>query len=288
MYWIVTDSTIDMPKEWIDRQEGLAVKAFSYVVDGVSHTPDGSDEDAKQIYAELRAGKVLTTTQINSEEWSDTFREIFLKGEDLICIPLSGGLSGTVNAAISAAESLKEEYPQRKAVVIDSFAASAGQGLLVQYALWNREKGMSLEENAAWVEENRHHINHWFTVDDLMFLKRGGRVSAAAAYLGSLIRIKPVLDVDMEGHLIPREKVQGRKRSIRALAQRTIESIEHPEEQEIFISHGDCLEDAEALAEIIRQELPVKNVRISYIGPIVGAHAGPGTVAIFCLGKQKV
>lgn len=287
MYWIVTDSTIDMPKRYVDSQEHFRVLNMSYTMDGVSYVPDGTDENSREIYRQLRAGKNIVTAQVNSESWREAFEEILAGGNDLLVIAFSSGLSGTCQAAFTAAEEAREKYPDRKLEVIDSLCASAGEGLLVDYALRNRDKGMSLEENAAWVRENVQNIIHWFTVDDLMFLMRGGRVGAVSAYIGSLVKIKPILHVNAEGKLIPREKVQGRRKSIRALADKVKQNIVHPEGQLVLISHGDCEAEAQSLADMIKAELPVAEVRLSYIGPIVGAHSGPGTLAVFFMGKGR-
>lgn len=287
MYWIVTDSTIDMPKRYVDSQENFRVLNMSYTMDGVSYVPDGTDENSREIYRQLRAGKNIVTAQVNSESWREAFEEILAGGNDLLVIAFSSGLSGTCQAAFTAAEEAREKYPDRKLKVIDSLCASAGEGLLVDYALRNRDKGMSLEENAAWVRENVQNIIHWFTVDDLMFLMRGGRVGAVSAYIGSLVKIKPILHVNEEGKLIPREKVQGRRKSIRALADKVKQNIVNPEGQLVLISHGDCEAEAQSLADMIKAELPVAEVRLSYIGPIVGAHSGPGTLAVFFMGKGR-
>ena len=287
MYWIVTDSTIDMPKRYVDSRENFRVLNMSYTMDGVSYVPDGTDENSREIYRQLRAGKNIVTAQVNSEAWRETFEEILAGGDDLLVIAFSSGLSGTCQAAFTAAEEAREKYPDRKLEVIDSLCASAGEGLLVDYALRNRDSGMSLEENAAWVRDNVQNIIHWFTVDDLMFLMRGGRVGAVSAYIGSLVKIKPILHVNAEGKLIPREKVQGRRKSIRALADKVKQNIVDPEGQLVLISHGDCEAEAQSLADMIKAELPVAEVRLSYIGPIVGAHSGPGTLAVFFMGKGR-
>ena len=287
MYWIVTDSTIDMPKRYVDSQENFRVLNMSYTMDGVSYVPDGTDENSREIYRQLRAGKTIVTAQVNSESWREAFEEILAGGNDLLVIAFSSGLSGTCQAAFAAAEEAREKYPDRKLEVIDSLCASAGEGLLVDYALRNRDRGMSLEENATWVRENVQNIIHWFTVDDLMFLMRGGRVGAVSAYIGSLVKIKPILHVNEEGKLIPREKVQGRRKSIRALADKVKQNIVDPEGQLVLISHGDCEAEAQSLADMIKAELPVAEVRLSYIGPIVGAHSGPGTLAVFFMGKGR-
>ena len=288
MYWIVTDATADLPLDYVSNQENFHVVNMSFTVDGEDHKPDGTVAYSKRIYEYLRSGKVLTTSQINTESWKQEFRALLDGGNDILCIAFSSGLSGTCLAAKQAAESLQAEYPERRLMVVDSFAASMGEGLLVDYALRNRAAGMSLEDNAAWVEQHCQNIAHWFTVDDLMFLLRGGRVSAASAYLGSMLKIKPVLDVDAEGHLIPREKVQGRKRSVRKLFEHVKAEAVDIANQRVFISHGDCEADANLLAGMLRDELGVKDITIGYIGPIIGSHSGPGTLAVFFYAENRI
>ncbi len=221
------------------------------------------------------------------EEWKEQISDLLIKGQDVLVIAFSSGLSGTYAAGVQAVKELKEQYPDRKLAIVDSLSASMGEGLLVHYALQKRQEGLTLEENAKWVEENRLNIVHWFTVDDLMFLKRGGRVSATSAYLGSIIKIKPILNVDEAGHLIPRDKVQGRKRSIRALFERTEANAVDIANQTVFISHGDCEEEAQSLADMLRVKLGVKNILMGYIGPIIGSHSGPGTIAVFFVGNGR-
>ena len=287
MYWIVTDSTSDLPLSYLEQHEKLKVVNMSYIMDGKSYVPDGTVEGSRAIYAALRDGKVITTAQINCTEWKEHFRQLLDAGEDVLAIVFSSGLSGTCAAAMQAAEELRPKYPDRQIVVVDSLSASMGEGLLVHYVLKNRDNGMSLTDNAAWAEQNRLNMVHWFTVDDLLFLKRGGRVSAASAYLGTMIKIKPILNVDEEGHLIPREKVQGRKRSLRALADKVAEYAVAPAGQTIFISHGDCENEANVLADMLRERLGIKEILTGYIGPIVGSHSGPGTVAVFFVGDGR-
>ena len=288
MYWIMAGATADLPLDYISSRENLRIVNMSFTVDGENHMPDGTVAYSKKIYSYLRSGKVLTTAQINTETWKQEFSALLDAGHDVLCIAFSSGLSGTCLAAKQAAESLADKYPDRKLIVVDSLAASLGEGLLVDYALRNRDAGMSLEENAAWVEEHCQNIAHWFTVDDLIFLLRGGRVSAASAYIGSMLKIKPVLDVDAEGHLIPREKVQGRKRSIRKLFEHAKAEAVDIANQRVFISHGDCEEDANLLAGMLRDELGVKDITIGYIGPIIGSHSGPGTLAVFFYAEKRV
>lgn len=287
MYWIVTDSAIDMPRHWIDQQENFRVLDLSYLMDDVSYTSDGTDESIKAIYDAMRSGKMLKTSQVTPEMWENCFRELLQAGHDVLTIAFSSGLSGTCSAAFTAADEVRADYPDRKLFVIDSLQASAGEGLMVHYALENRKNGMSIEENAGWVQQNVQNFLAWFTVNDLMHLHRGGRVSAASAIVGSLVRIKPIMRVNAEGKLAVYEKAAGRKRSIRILAEKTAADIVAPEKQIIHISHGDCLEEAQMLANLIREALPVIDVRISYVGSVIGAHTGPGVIAIFCMGDTR-
>lgn len=287
MYWIVTDSAIDMPKSWIDSQKDLRVVSLAYLMDGKSYIPDGTDESTKAIYDLLREGKMISTSQVTPAMWADSLHPLLESGSDVLLIAFSSGLSGTCAAAMTAAEDLREEFPERQIEVVDSLCASAGQGLLVHYALQNREKGMTLNENAAWVRDNVQNVVHWFTVNDLMHLYRGGRVDAASAYIGSLVRIKPIMRVDEQGKLAVKEKAMGRKRSISVLAEHIRNDIVNPEGQVILISHGDCAEEAQSLADMLKATLPVADVRLSYVGSVIGAHTGPGVIAVFCMGDTR-
>ena len=287
MYWIVTDSAIDMQKSWIDQQEQLRILNLSYLMDDISYVSDGTDESIRAIYDAMREGKLLKTSQVTPEMWETCFRELLQAGHDVLTIAFSSGLSGTCSAAFMAAEEVRADYPDRKLYVIDSLQASAGEGLMVYYALENRAKGMSIDENATWIEKNVQNFIAWFTVNDLMHLHRGGRVSAASAIVGSLVRIKPIMRVDENGKLAVYEKCPGRKRSIRVLADKIKADIVHPENQIITISHGDCAEEAQQLADLLKESLPVKDVRISFVGSVIGAHTGPGVIAVFCMGDTR-
>lgn len=288
MYWIVTDSAIDMPKSWIDQQSQLRILNLSYLMDEVSYVSDGTEESIRSIYNAMREGKLLKTSQVTPEMWEKCFRSLLDAGHDILTIAFSSGLSGTCSAAFMAANEVRDDYPNQNLIVIDSLQASAGEGLMVHYALENRANGMSLEENAAWIEKNVQNFIAWFTVNDLIHLHRGGRVSAASAIVGSLVRIKPIMHVDEQGKLSVYEKAAGRKRSIRVLADRIISDIVHPEGQMIHISHGDCAEEAQLLANMIKEALPVKDVRLSYVGSVIGAHTGPGVIAVFCMGETRI
>lgn len=287
MYWIVTDSAIDMPKDWIESQEKFKVVLLAYLLDGEVHVPDGTEESTKAFYEQLRAGKMPSTSQVTPSQWLDSLRPILEGGEDVLLIAFSSGLSGTCQAAMNAADELREEFPERRIEVVDSLCASAGQGLLVHYALRNRASGMSLADNAAWVEQNVQNVIHWFTVNDLMHLFRGGRVSKTSAVIGTLVRIKPVMRVDEKGKLAVKEKVAGRKRSISTLCEKICRDIVNPDGQLILISHGDCEAEAESLAEMLRKALPGVEVRLTYVGSVIGSHSGPDTLAVFCMGDTR-
>ena len=202
-------------------------------------------------------------------------------------LAFSSGLSTTYQSARIAAEELLEAYPDRMIRVVDTLSASLGQGLLVWYTCRKRDEGLSLDETADWVEENKLHLCHWFTVDDLFFLKRGGRISGATAVMGTMLNIKPVLHMDDEGHLISMGKARGRKAAIQALAEKTRELGEGYDNATMFISHGDCREDAEYLAGLLKKKYGVKNVYVSYVGAVIGSHSGPGTLALFFMGRHR-
>jgi len=286
-FWIATDSCTDFPAAYVQKQKDLTILPLTYQMNGQFHVPDGSDESTRDFYAQLREGVVATTSQINTNTWKELFQDCLAAGRDILCIAFSSALSGTYEAAVTAKEQIKAEFPHGKLIIIDSKCASLGQGLLVHYALQMRDAGASIDVTAKWVEENSQKINHWFTVDDLQFLRRGGRVSATSAYLGGIMKIKPILNVSEEGKLVPRSKVQGRKRSLRTLCDKVKELAVEPEKQTIFISHGDCLEEAEWLASMVREELHVKDVMIGLVGPVIGSHSGPGTMAIFFMGNHR-
>jgi DegV family protein with EDD domain len=249
--------------------------------------PDGHEMDNKQFYKLVRGGQMSTTGQVTVQRFTDIFEPLLNEGYDLLYIAFSSGLSGTYSSSCVAVEELAAKHPERKIYTVDSLAASMGEGLLVYHAVMQKRAGLSIDELKAWVEENRSHLCHWFTVDDLNHLKKGGRVSPAAALFGTMLGIKPVLHVDDEGHLIPMEKVRGRKQSLDALVRHMTETVVNPENQVIFISHGDCLEDAQYVANEVRSKMKVKDVFINFVGPVIGAHSGPGTVALFFLGTHK-
>lgn len=285
---LLTDSTADLSQEMVD-EFGLVVYPMEFILDGTSYRnhPDDREIESHAFYEALRQGKLSSSSQINSEQIKDWVRPYLQQGEDVLYLVFSSGLSGTFRSAQLAQADLQEEFPDRKFVIVDSLCASMGEGLLAYYAARMRREGRSLEETAAWLESEKLHLCHWFTVDDLNHLKRGGRVSPATALLGTMLNIKPVLHVDNEGHLIPMEKVRGRRQSLDSLVRHMEKTAVNPGEQVIFISHGDCPDDAEYVAEQIRERIPVREIRIHSIGPVIGTHSGPGTVALFFLGTER-
>lgn len=288
-FWIVTDAACDLPKEYVEKVEKLAVMPMTYRMDGEDHPCVPGDEATwHPFYEAVRGGKMATTSQVSAVEYQEMFRKLAGRGEEILCIVFSSGLSGTYQAALLAQGMTSEEIPGAKIVVVDSLCASVGQGLFVHYAIEKRAAGMSIDETARWLVDNRQRFNHWFTVADLDTLRRGGRVSATAAFMGSMLNIKPVLHVDYEGKLIPMEKVQGRKKSLKRLAEKVAERANPKAGQTLFIGHGDCRADAEYTLEAIRAlGFEPENVMIAPIGAIIGAHSGPGTLAVFFLGDAR-
>lgn len=285
MYTIITDSCCDLPVEKLRELDVRAV-ALDLMFRGVARK-DAVTDEIREVYDALRAGETATTSAVNPEDWKGVIRPELQAGKDALVITFSSGLSTTCQSAMIAADELAEEFPQRKIRVIDSLCASLGQGLLVWLAARKRDEGLDLDTLAKWVEDHRLHLCHWFTVDDLMYLKRGGRVSAATALVGTMLKIKPVLHVDNEGHLINVGKVRGRKASIDALAAKVGQLAMDGHQELMTICHGDCREDAEYLAEKMKKDYGVKEVFIGYTGAVIGSHSGPGTLALFFLGKER-
>ena len=284
-YRIVTDSCCDLPAEMYG-QLGLTYVSLSVTYQGKS-VNQYTEQWLKDMYAGLRAGETATTAAANPTDWQTALTPILEAGEDALVLAFSSGLSTTYQSAVIAAEELTEKYPQRKVLVVDTLCASLGQGLFAYYACQKRDAGLSLEDLYAWCEENKLHLCHWFTVDDLMYLKRGGRVSAATALVGTMLKIKPILHVDDEGHLISVSKTRGRKASIEALAEKMVQTALPGENDIAYICHGDCMEDAEYLEKLIKEKCGVKQVLTYYTGAVIGSHSGPGTLALFYLGTNR-
>ncbi len=284
-YQIITDSCCDFTRE---MYESLNLTMVPLSVDFRGQVSDDKNDDSlKQLYAGLREGEEAKTSAVNPDRWAGAMEPALAADQDVLVLAFSSGLSTTYQSAVIAANELREQYPQRKIYVVDTLSASMGQGLLVWYACKKRDQGMGLEELYAWVEETKLHLCHWFTVDDLMYLKRGGRVSAATAVVGTMLQIKPVLHMDDEGHLINMTKARGRKVALDALVKKAQELGEGYDNSTMFISHGDCLEDAQYVASQLKEKCGVKEVVIHYVGAVIGSHSGPGTVALFFLGQHR-
>ena len=282
---IITDSSADLPKSVSDAM-GATVIPLEVNIDGIG-CKYNDEIDIKEFYAWLRDKKGAKTSAINMDRFAEVFESFAKDGKDVLYIGFSSGLSATYMAAKNAAEEVSEKYPDRKIIAVDSLCASLGQGLIVKLAVDKKNAGASIDEVAAYVEEIKLNLCHWFTVEDLFFLKRGGRVSAATAVMGTVLQIKPVMHVDDEGKLINVEKARGRVASINSLFAKMKETAINPESQTIYISHGDCYDDAKKLADMITAEFGITDILISEVGPVIGAHSGPGTLALFFLGSKR-
>ncbi len=284
---IVTDSASDLPEEYFTKN-GLDCVRLGFTVDGKTYGgEDGEEMDIKEFYASLRGGSMPTTFQVPPEQAEKHIERHLKEGQDVLAVAFSSGLSGTANSFAIAARELSERYPERKIFVVDSLCASMGEGLFVDYIVKKADTGASIEETRDYAEDLKQHICHYFTVDNLFHLKRGGRVSAATAVVGSLLKIKPVLHVDEEGHLIAIGKAMGRKKSISALVEHMKELETLEEDDPIFISHGDCAEDVEYLKKLITEAFGERVFYTNYVGSVIGTHSGAGTLALFFCGKHR-
>lgn len=285
-YVILTDSGSDLSPalmaEWGVKYESLTLR-----FEGSDKEYTNADITAAEFYQRMREGEAAKTAAINAEDFKALFEPELEKGNDVLYLGFSSGLSTTYNSARLAAEELTEKYPERKVIAVDTLCASAGEGLIVYLAVQKQKAGASIEEAAQYIEEIKLKICHWFTVDDLKYLKRGGRVSPAVAFVGGLLDIKPVMHVDNDGHLVLVSKSRGRKAALAALAKKYTELAEDPANGTIYISNGDCMEDAKTLGELIKKEHGNGVDLITDIGPVIGAHSGPGTIAIFFVGKER-
>ena len=287
-YVILTESSSDLTPE-LAEQAGAEVLPLSFTMEGKNypHYPDQRAMSIPEFYERMRNGAVAVTAAANVADLTDGMEVHLRQGKDVLFLCFSSGLSSTRDACAIAARELQEKYPERKIYTVDTLAASAGQALLVLLAGRKQKAGASIEEARDFVEETKLHVAHWFTVDDLNHLKRGGRVSPTAAAVGTMLNIKPVLHVDDEGHLIPMEKVRGRKAALAALVKQMRETVVHPEEQTMMISHACCREEAESLRESVLAEFHPKELMILDLGPIIGAHTGPGLMALFFLAEHR-
>ena len=287
-YVIMTDSCCDLTDQ-MARDLELEVLPLTMHMDGQDYPNDlaGTAISNQEFYKRIRAGKLATTSAVNVGQFQDAMRRVLESGRDIVCVCFSSALSTTYQSAVIAAEDLRAEFPEAEIHVVDSLSASLGQGLLLYLAVEQKRKGLTAAELAKWVEDNRLTVCHWFTVDDLNFLKRGGRVSATTALLGTMLSIKPIMHTSDEGKLVPVSKARGRKAAIAALLDK-IEALGiHPEKQTMFICHADCEEDAKAVAQTIRDRFGTSTVHINYIGPVIGSHTGPNTMGIFFVGTQR-
>ena len=287
-YVILTDSSCDLPPELV-RELGLAVLPLTLTLGGKEYAnyPDGREIGFSEFYDRIRQGEAATTSAANVEGYIALMEPILREGKDILLLVFSSGLSSTYQSALLAVEELSGQYPDRRLLAVDTRCASMGQGLLVYLAAKKRAEGKSMEEVRDWAEEAKGNLCHWFTVDDLMYLKRGGRLNAATALVGTALGIKPIIHINGEGLLVNVGKARGRQGALTALVDRMAELALDPKGTPVFISHGDCPEDAKTLERMVKQRLGVKEVVTSYVGPVIGAHTGPGVVAVFFLGKHR-
>ena len=283
-YQIITDSCSDLTEAQLQYLQ-VSCTNLTVMYNGENHTSFSDPAAVKAFYDEIRGGVMATTAAANPDDWAQMMKPALEAGEDVLVITFSGGMSTTYQSAVIASKDLQEEYPQRKIIVIDSLAAALGQGLLVYHACHKRDEGMGIEELAAWVEENKFHVAHWVTVDDLFHLKRGGRVSGATAVVGTMLNIKPIIHVSDEGKLVNVGKARGRKPAMDTLLKKYEELT--LDREVVFIAHGDCLEDAQTLEKALKEKYGVKEVYIGYVGAVIGAHTGPGVLAIFFMGEHR-
>lgn len=285
-YVIYTDSSCDLSSELL-KKRGVHYASLSFRFDGEEKLYSNSDMPLKEFYDKMRDGAVAKTSAVNPDTFSAGFEQILKDGKDILYIGFSSGLSTTFNSARIAAENLKSDYPDRKIIVVDSLAASAGVALLVDLVIEKKNSGATIEEAAKYAEDLKLNICHWFTVDDLVYLKRGGRISPTAAFFGNMLGIKPVLHVDNEGHLVNVQKIRGRKMAIETLAAKCNETRRSDYPAIAYISNADCLDDANYLAKILEEKYDVKTEVITDVGAVIGAHSGPGTLALFFVGSER-
>ena len=287
-YVLITDSSADLSQEMV-QELGVTVLPLSFTIQGKTYRnyPDNREMDLPLFYDMLRAGELATTSAVNVAEYTQAVEPILQEGKDVLILAFSAGLSSTYQASVLAAGELREKYPDRKIYTVDTLCDSLGQGLLVYLAAQEQRKGKSIEEVRDWAEETKLHLCHQFTVDDLHFLKRGGRISATTAVVGSMLQIKPVLHVDNEGHLINIGKARGRQASLKALVDKMEKTVTEEGRKTVFISHGDCRKDAVTVADMVRERFGTQDIRINFVGPVIGAHSGPGTLALFYLGTER-
>lgn len=284
-YVITVNSTVDLPKNWLEERN-VPVIPLKYTIDNETYT-DMEGLSAKEFFAKLREGKMAVTSQINPEEARAQLEPFLKEGKDILHLGFSSGLSGTYNSMRIAGEELQEEYPEAKIIIIDTLCACLGEGLLLYKTLQQKAAGKTIEETAQWVEENKLHICHNVTVDDLFHLHRGGRISKTSAVLGSVVQIKPIIHMDENGKLQVVGKERGRKKSLNKIVNMAEEQIKGWDNDIAMITHGDCLEDAEYVAKLVRERLGIENILINNIGTVIGSHTGPGVIAVFVMGNKR-
>ena len=282
---ITVNSTVDMPKEWLEERE-IKVVPLRYTMDGTTYV-DMEGLSAKEFFAKLREGKMSVTSQVNPDEAKDALEKYVKEGKDILHLAFTSALSGTYNSMRLAAEELREEYPEANIIVIDTLCACMGEGLLAHYAYEMKKAGKTIDEIAQWVEDNKLRVGHQVTVDDLHHLHRGGRVSKTSAIVGSMVKIKPILVVNNEGRLEVFAKERGRKKSISTIVNMAMERMGEDDKEIAFVTHGDCLEEAEYLADMFKEKAGVKEVVIHNIGTVIGSHTGPGVLAVFHMGNKR-
>ena len=285
---LLTDSSAALSAEMV-RELDIQVLPLTFTLNETNYCnyPDNRDMDPHLFYEKLRAGEVATTAAVNMAQYTEMLEPLLQAGQDVLVLAFSSGLSATFQSSRLAVEELLEKYPGRRLYTVDTLCASMGQGLLVYLAARKRQEGASIEEVRDWAEANKQSICHKFTVDDLHFLKRGGRISTTTAMVGSMLNNKPELHVDKEGRLVNNAKTRGRQASLKALVDQMEQTAIDPHSQTVFISHGDCLEDAQTVAGMVKKRFGVQNICINYVGPVIGAHSGPGTVALFYIGTNR-
>ena len=287
-YVLLTDSSADLTDALV-KELGVEVLPLSFTMRNKTYRnwPDNREIDPKDFYRQLREGEMATTSAVNVSDFTETIEPHLKEGRDVLVVAFSSGLSATCHSAQIAAQELSEQYPERKVYVVDSLCASLGQGLLVWLAAKERAAGKTIDEVRDWAVGHKLSICHQFTVDDLHFLKRGGRISSTTAFVGSMLQIKPVLHVDNDGKLMTVAKARGRRAALKALVDRMEQTAIDLRDQTVFISHGDCLEDAQLVAQLVKDRFGVKDVYMNYVGPVIGAHAGPGVLALFYVGVER-
>lgn len=286
-YIITTETTCDLPEDYL-KDHNITLLPLYYNMNGTVYGEENVLEP-KDFYNKMRNGAMPTTMAVNPDTARQIFTNLIKEGYDILHIAFSSALSGSCSVAATTAREICDENPDAKIIVVDSLCASLGEGLLIHKAVQLKESGKSLDELVDWLENNKLNLCHLFTVDDLHHLHRGGRVSKATAIIGTLISVKPVLHVDNEGHLKPLVNIRGRKKALIALVDQMESRIKDFESKNdiVFISHGDCLEDAQFVADLVKERFGISQSLINIISPTIGAHAGPGTVALFFMGKER-